>query len=60
MANMRDMTGFFKVVRDCIMEHVVCLGMYFVLRMESVRFIAELDQLFRAVEEMKGTRLDRG
>ena len=58
MANIRDMAGFFRVVRDCGMEHVVLLGMYFALCMRSPRFIRELDQLFKAVEELKGTLSD--
>ena len=58
MANIRDMAGFFRVVRDCGMEHVVLLSMYFALRMGSHRFIRELDLLFWAVEELKGTLSD--
>lgn len=58
MANIRDMAGFFAVVRDCGMEHVVLLRVYFALRMGSPRFIRKLDRLFKAVEELKGTLSD--
>ena len=49
MANVRDMAGLFRAARDCDMEHVVLLGMYFTLRMGSPRFIHELDLLYTAV-----------
>ena len=58
MANTREMAGLFRVVRDCGMEHVVLLGMYFALCMGSHRFTRELDLLFRAVEELRGTLSD--
>ena len=58
MANTGDMAGLFRVVRDCGMEHVVLLGMYFALCMGSHRFTRELDLLFRAVEELRGTLSD--
>ena len=57
---MRDMAGFFAVVRDCGMEHIVFFGMYFALRLWSFRFIRELDRLFRAVDEMKATLTESG
>ena len=60
MAIIMDMAGFFRVVKDCGMKHVVFLGMYFALRIGSIRFIAELNRLFKAVEEMKGTLIESG
>ena len=60
MANMRNIPKNFRVMRNCGMGHIMLLGMYFTLRMRSVRFIAELDRLFGVVEEMKGFLIESG